>query len=122
MEWLAGFLSVEWAKIAAGLGVAGILAGVSKSVTDHLLGQRKELTTYRRAKIAEWRAALHTVEWSDLGSTPAYAEMRRYVRKDIVTQVERPRTVIFPGGRAGDPRKQMLLDEVSRIEQNWGLI
>lgn len=122
MHWLQALLSWEWAKVATSLGIAGILAGVSKSVTDYCLGQRKDRTMYRRAKLAEWRTAIHTLEWSELGNTPAYAELRRYIPKKVIASVEHPRTVIFPGGRGGDPRKQALLDEIARIERSWSLI
>ena len=122
MQWLQGLLSWEWAKIATGLGIAGILAGVSKSLTDHWIGQRKDRTAYRRAKLAEWRTVIHCSEWSELGDTPAYAELRRYIPQEVIRRVEHPRTVIFPGGRGGDPRKQALLDEIDRIERSWNLI
>jgi hypothetical protein len=122
MQWLQALLSWEWTKVATGLGIAGILAGVSKSVADHWLGQRKDRAVYRRAKLAEWRAAIYTWEWSELGSTSAYAELRRYIPRKVIVSIEHPRTVIFPGGRGGDPRKQTLLDEIARIERSWNLI
>lgn len=122
MNWLSALMSWEWTKIAAGLGVAGVLAGVSKSVADHLLGDRKERTAYRRAKIAEWRNTIHTVEWGDLGNTPAYSEIRPYIPGDVLREIEHPRIVMIPGGRGGDPRKQHLLDAISLQEKAWNLI
>lgn len=122
MEWMQALLSWEWTKVATSLGIAGILAGISKSLTDHWLGQRKDRTAYRRARIEEWRSTIRMFDWPDIGNMPAYAELRRHMRKDVISTVEHPRMFIIPGGRGDDPIKQRLLDEVARIEQAWKLI
>jgi hypothetical protein len=41
--------------------------------------------------------------------------------KDVIDKFEAPRTVYVGGGRGDDVRKQMLLDEVARLEEKWGL-
>lgn len=122
MQWMQQLLSWEWAKITSSLGVAGILTGLTKSLADHWIGQRKDRTTYRRSKLEEWRTVVHCTEWSELGDTPAYAEMRQYIAQKVISDIEHPRTVIFTSGRGNDARKQMLLDELARIERIWKLI
>lgn len=119
MEWVA---ALPWGKIAGGLGLAGLLAGTSNALIAHLLSQRKDRTAYRRARIEEWRENVHRWDWSVLAELPAYSEMRQHMRPKVIKDVENPRLVIVPGGRGGDPIKHMLLDEIARIEQQWGLI
>lgn len=119
MEWIA---ALPWGKIAGGLGVAGLLAGVSNALIAYWLAQQKDRTSYRRVKIKEWRSEVQRWEWSELAGSAAYSEMRQHIRPEVVRDVENDRLMIVPGGRGGDPRTHILLDEIARIERQWGLI
>jgi hypothetical protein len=43
------------------------------------------------------------------------------MNKEVIARFEAKYTVYASGGRGDDVHKQMLLDEVSRLEKKWGL-
>jgi hypothetical protein len=88
---------------------------------------QKEETEYRKELIKQWRDGIESVDvskWHDAvgyGDEPWYSSLRQYMKKETIEKLERPRTFIVPGGRGRFPRKQILLDEIAKIEKKWGL-
>lgn len=81
---------------------------------SHIRQRRMELIT-------EWRNGIENTEEVDFGDKAWYSSLRQYMKKEVIEMLERPRTFIVPGGRGKSPRKEILLDEVARIEKEWGL-
>lgn len=48
--------------------------------------------------------------------------MRPHLLPEVVAKVERPRTAYVGGGRGDDVRKYTLLDDIARVEKEWGLL
>lgn len=116
-ETIIGLISVA-IGFASGLFVPWIKWEIEKRKRKH--DSRKEL-------IAAWKTKLAASELnspkgrSDFGSTSEYSSLRLHMTKSIIERFEAPRTFYVGGGRGDDVRKQMLLDEVARLENRWGL-
>jgi len=90
----------------------------------------KETPAYRVELIKQWRDGIESIkdsEWYDamgisFGDKTWYSSLRQYMKKEAIEGLEKPRTLVVPSeGRKGFPKKQILLDEVARIEKEWGL-
>lgn len=82
----------------------------------------------RRQKIAAWRTAVASEKYDfvDYRSTflgsAAYSSLRPHLRPEVVAKIESPRTFYVGGARGDNVRQYMLLDEIMRIERDWGLV
>ena len=110
--------------VFAGIGfISGLLVPWIKWEIE----KRHKRHDYRRELIASWKAKLAAAEFhspegrSSFGSSPEYSSLRSHMVKEVIEKFEAPRTMYAGGGRGDDVRKQMLLDEVSRLEKHWGL-
>lgn len=90
----------------------------------------KEETAYRIELIKQWSNGIENIEdsewWDGMGVSFGdklwYSSLRQYMNREAIEKLEKPRTLIVPSeGRRGFPKKQILLDEVARIEKEWGL-
>jgi hypothetical protein len=83
-----------------------------------------ERREYRKGLISAWRTKLgesaHLPE--DFGDSHEYASLRANMLEEVIKRYEAPRTLYVPGGRGKDVRKQMLLDEIARLEREWRLL
>ena len=81
---------------------------------------------HRRELIQNWRKSIDEFDFDsdNFGNTSTYAAMRPHMRKEAIAKFEAQRTVyVAPdGGRGDNLPKQWALDEVARIEQEWGLL
>jgi len=75
--------------------------------------------------VQQWR---EHIQFSDFdrnryGDTASYATLRPHLRAEIRKKLEQPRTTYVPNeGRGENVKRQMLLDEIARIEKEWGLV
>jgi hypothetical protein len=85
----------------------------------------------RRRRIESWQAEIHNIRSTmDFTLTDTYIQMKPFMRPNVQQSLEYPlgmlihrvNTMTSPrqGGLAGV--KRMLLDEVARIEKEWGLV
>jgi hypothetical protein len=106
--------------------VAGFISGLLVPWIKWEIEKRQKRHDYRKELITSWKEKLATAEFhspegrSSFGSSPEYASLRSHMMKLVIERFEAPRTVYVGGGRGDDVRKQMLLDEVSRLEKHWG--
>jgi hypothetical protein len=105
----------------------GLISGLLLPWIRWEIEKRQKRLDYRKELIAIWKAKLATAEFhspegrSSFGSSPEYSSLRSHMAKEIIEKFEAPRTSYVGGGRGDDVRKQILLDEVSRLEKHWGL-
>ena len=116
---------MEW-FIPALLGfIGGVIGSLIAPWVHWAIEKRRSLLEYRRNQVKEWRSQVEDHNWnegSSFGNNTAYATIRPLMKEKIVKDLERPRTFIMPGGRGDNPRKQIILDEIARIEKEWDLI
>lgn len=114
----------EWktaAEESARLAVSGTTPEFVHADPAHLIESR-------RRRVEEWRAVVsaETYDFIDCRSTflssSAYASLRPYLRPEVVSKIEAPRMIYVGGARGDNVRQYTLLDEISRIEREWGLM
>lgn len=80
----------------------------------------------RRKRIEHWRSVIRSFDFSYIGTfghTETYAEMKPYLRPEVIQMLEEPRTThVGNPARGQHAHKYTLLDEVARIEREWDLI
>ncbi len=87
-----------------------------------------ELATRRRDQIAEWRGAVVAEKYdfvdcrSKFLSSEIYSSLRPHLLPEVIKKIEAPRTFYIGGARGDNVRQYTLLDEIARIERQWGLI
>ncbi len=104
-------------------------AAPASSPTEELnrsVEEYQNLRDQRRKRIEEWRSAIRNHQFGDyprFASTVAYSQMRPYLRPEVIEMLEAPRTFHVGNEARGDSAyRTALLDEVARIEKEWGLI
>jgi hypothetical protein len=107
--------------------VIGFISGLLVPWVKWEIEKRRRQYDYRKELIAKWKKNLEAAEFHSpegrkaFGSSSEYSSLRAHMTKDVIGRFEAPRTIYAGGGRGDDVRKQMLLDEVSRLEKQWGL-
>jgi hypothetical protein len=116
-------------KIIIGIvsAVVGFLSGLLTPWIKWQIEKRRDKQRHRRDLIRSWRDAIDRHDGfggakSTFGDTDAYASLRPHMREEAVKKFEASRTAYVGGGRGELVKKQMLLDEVARIESKWGLV
>lgn len=99
----------------------------TKRENAKLKAERDELKAgERRKRIEEWRSAITNHEFGGyprFASTVAYSQMKPHLRLKVVEMLEAPRTLHVGNEARGDTAyRYTLLDEVARIEKEWGLV
>lgn len=88
--------------------------------------ERDELRAGQRQKrIEDWRSVIRGFDFDthSFASTDTYAQMRPHLQPKVVKMFEAQRTVHIGNETRGDTAYgYTLLDEVARIEKEWGLI
>ena len=89
---------------------------------------RREVRVARRHRIDEWRRTVSGIDFNDISvaqqfmTSPEYSSLRLHMQDSFIAKLERARTLYIGAGRGRDVRKHMLLDEISRLEKQWGLL
>jgi len=104
------------------------------TVLKQPLPQKESHITRRRVElIKQWRDAINSIpdaEWYAHSADTIlfrdkawYSSLRQYMKKEAIKKLEKePRTLIAPSDSGGKiPKKVILLDEVARIEKEWGV-
>ncbi len=56
-------------------------------------------------------------------SADTYSQMRPHLQPDVKRKLEHPEMIIFGNATRGEnAHRYMLLDEVAKIEKEWGLV
>jgi hypothetical protein len=101
--------------------VIGFISGLLVPWIKWKIRKRQNRYEYRKELIYSWRAKIAAAEFktpegrSSFGSSPEYSSLRLHMLKELIDKFEAPKTSYVGGGRGDDVRKQMLLDEVSRL-------
>jgi hypothetical protein len=81
----------------------------------------------RRERIAAWRAAVDRDDFDHLqfAHSNAYATLRDYLPEDLQQEIDRwgnPMTFVVRPRDGRDSRQARLLQEIAKVEKQWGLI
>jgi hypothetical protein len=115
-------------KIIIGIGgaIIGFVSGLFTPWIKWAIEKRSKKRDYRESLIKKWREEIEKFQFDNgetyFGDTEAYSSLSPHMRKDVIEAFEKQRTFYVGGGRGESVRKQMLLDEVARLEKEWGLI
>jgi hypothetical protein len=124
-----------WLKESLGRRLAGLfcVAACLCLFGDYIWLRDKLISEAQHMKlIKQWRDGIESIsdsEWyqHSMGSTLFrdevwYSSLRQYMNTESIEKLEKPRTLIVPSDSGGQiPKKVILLDEVARIEKEWGL-
>lgn len=117
--------------IAASSGaIAGLISGVIGSLiapwVQWAIEKRRSRLSYRQERIGVWRRSIREFDYfgtKKFTATGAYSEMRPHLQGDVRESLETPRTSIVSNEARGEvAERSLLLDEVTRIEKEWGLV
>lgn len=87
--------------------------------------KRQNLQDRRQKRIEEWRFVIRNFDFEtdSFASTDTYSQMKLYLRPEVIEMFEMPRTLhVGNDARVDPPYRSKSLDEVARIEWEWGLI
>lgn len=87
--------------------------------------QNRDLQNQRRKRIEEWRSVIRNFDFETekFGATNTYSQMRQHLQGQIAHMFEGNSTVhLVNEARGPEFVRYELLDEVARIEKEWGLI
>jgi len=108
--------------------VLGFLGGLLTPWIKGRVDAKKRLDSSHRELIQQWRDSIDSADFNDewntyrFGNSPEYSSLRSQMEGSVITKFEAARTFYVGGGRGDDVRKQMLLDEVARLEKKWELV
>jgi hypothetical protein len=97
--------------------------------STHSSASSDELRQSRLVRIRTWRETIEALgpgfrdetKLKKFLSSLEYSTLRPNLSADVREKVERQRTAYVGGARGDDVRKYLLLDDVARIEREWGL-
>jgi hypothetical protein len=90
--------------------------------------QTSDMLQQRRQRIAAWRKAVEAERYdfvdcrSTFLSSVVYSSLRPHLLPEAIEVIEAPRRVYVGGARGNNVRQYTLLDEITRIEREWGLV
>lgn len=105
-------------------GIIGFLSGLALPWVRWKIEKRRLKRSEQKSRITTWSVQIETFDFDekDFGDTGWYSSLRLQMTPETIANVEAPRTDYVPGGRGGNVIKQMLYDEVSRLENEvWKL-
>lgn len=112
--------------------IGSIIQVMVTPVSNWIIGKKREKQEYKLSTIKRWRDYIDAIEGPNLGSSfqdsVVYSEMKPLLKEDVRKVIEVPRNAIKVPARPGiavegKKTKQILLDEVSRIErEEWHLL
>jgi hypothetical protein len=116
--------------VAASSGaIAGLITGVIGSLiapwVQWAIEKRRSRLGYRQERIRIWRENINSYRgnFTQFTTTATHSEIRPHLTEDVRKRLEKPRTAIVPNEKRGKAaQRYILLDEVARIEKEWGLV
>jgi hypothetical protein len=105
--------------------VAGVVGSLFGPLVQWAVEKRRGRMDYRKALIKQWRNDFEVFDYDShrLGDSATYSSLRPHLRTAVRDAIEKPRTAYVPNeGRGGCVKKQMLLDEIARLEKKWVLV
>ncbi|KPP97835.1 hypothetical protein [Marinobacter sp. HL-58] len=99
--------------------VLGFLGGLLTPWVRWQIDKKRAVRQEKAAHISEWRKVIDQFDFDNerFGDTAWYSALRTHMQPEIIKKVEAARTVYVCGGRGDSVIKQMLLDEVARLEK-----
>jgi len=87
----------------------------------------RDATTYQRERLAEWYAAVRREDFKrqQFATSEAYATLKHHLPEALQQELDQsrdPYIVFVPSGTGIDPIQTRLLEEIARVEREWGLI
>jgi hypothetical protein len=105
--------------------VAGVVGSLFGPLVQWAVEKRRGRMDYRKALIKQWRNDFEVFDYDShrLGDSATYSSLRPHLRTAVRDAIEKPRTAYVPNeGHGGSVKKQMLLDEIARLEKKWVLV
>ena len=109
----------------------GFSLGLFTPWIQWIIDKKRSQQAYRIDMVKQWRTGIEGIEdslWERMGlpcgDTAWYSSLRIHMNKEGINKVEynnEDRTLVVGYCRTGYRIKQALLDEVARIEKEWGL-
>jgi len=106
----------------------GFASGLLTPWIKWQIDKRREQLAYRRESVKAWRAAIEKEEYqsadelSTFLSSAAYSGLRIHLSAEALKTVEAVQTIYVGGARGDFVQKNVLLDEVARLEKEWALL
>jgi hypothetical protein len=106
----------------------GFVSGLLTPWVKWQMEKRREQLNYRKESIKSWRTSIESeifeigVEPSSFLSSAAYSGLRVHLNEEAIRKVEAVRTVYIGGARGDSVQKHVLLDAITRLEKEWGLL
>jgi hypothetical protein len=126
-----------WVAASSG-AIAGLISGVIGSLIEPwvqwAIEKRRNRQNYRRDLIRGAREQLDNCQdIREFANTAAYSSIKLHLRAEVQRSVEDPTLAVYggtpgPGGYrpghrgGGSPNRHRLLDDIARIEKEWGLV
>ena len=105
--------------------VAGLVAGAIASLVapwvQLAVEKRRELVRSRREKLARWREEILSVSDTEINDTVSYSEARPFLKEEIVRALEGGEIPVRRG-RGKNLLRDLVLDDLSRVEREWDLV
>lgn len=125
--WVALFVK-NIDKIIA--GVIGLITGAIGSLIAPWVQwgiEKRRIKQKRRIELLEeWRRIISKPNFDrkDLLESPYYASLRNLLKEEVRKEIERPSNSfrVKLNSPTGNYDKDLLLEEIARIEKEWGLI
>ena len=116
--------------------IAGVVGSLFGPLVQWAVEKRRNLFSYRRELIRAWREDIENFDHDgeNIRNTATYSAIRPHLKREVRERLESPRTVIVEqdsrsgvdgltaSGKSSSSVKTLLLVEVARIEQKWGLV
>lgn len=108
--------------ISALAGLLGVVLGSTKQLIDWQIEKRKLRREERKQLLERFRALLLTpnLTQSDIVTSIPYSQLRPYLSYEVVRQME-TRNITMPA-HLRDWKTVRLLDDLHRIEKEWGFL
>ncbi len=105
--------------------ISGAIASLIAPWVQWAIEKRRNLINYRRELIKTWRNELEDYNYvgGEVRASSTYAAIRPHLQQQVRERLENRERFTFDS-RGGDTFviKNILLDEVARIEKEWGLV
>lgn len=119
---------METVIISAITAILGFISGLFTPWVKWWIAKRQLQHEYRKQMVRRWRIAVKAEAHdfidarSSFLSTEVYSTLRLHIDPKIRNEIEQQRTFYVGGARGDAVRKNMLLDEIARLEKKWKLI
>jgi hypothetical protein len=106
--------------------IAGLVSGVAASLVapwvSWSIEQKREKLAYKRSLIRRWREFLaNDFDQLAFSGTAAYSEMRPHLSPSTREAIEGNKITVRLG-RGGNVIHSLVLDDIARVEKEWGIV